>query len=62
MTARQPMATAQELADYLQVSIKTVYDWRLRGVGPKARKVGTHLRYRWADVDAWLEAQSEVAA
>jgi excisionase family DNA binding protein len=59
---RRPLATPQEVADYLQVPLNTVYDWRRRRTGPKASKVGIHLRYKWADVDAWLEAQSEVAA
>lgn len=62
MTARRPLATPEQVAEYLVVSINTVYDWRRRRTGPKASKVGIHLRYRWEDVDAWLEKQSAVAA
>jgi excisionase family DNA binding protein len=62
MTARRPMATPQEVADYLRVEINTVYDWRRKRTGPKASKVGKHLRYAWSDVDAWLEQQAEAAA
>lgn len=62
MTARRPMATPEQVAEYLQVPLNTVYDWRRRRTGPKASKVGVHLRYRWEDIDAWVEAQSKVAA
>ena len=54
----RPLATPKDLADYLGVPIKTVYEWNSRGTGPKHRKVGRHVRYRWDDVDKWLEAQS----
>jgi hypothetical protein len=37
------------------IPVKTLYDWRRRGLGPKASGVGKHLRYRWSDVDAWFE-------
>jgi excisionase family DNA binding protein len=62
MTDRRPMATPQEVAEYLQVPLETVYAWRRRRTGPKASKVGVHLRYRWSDVDAWLEQRAEAAA
>ncbi|MFJ1703281.1 helix-turn-helix transcriptional regulator [Kitasatospora sp. NPDC088346] len=55
---RRPLATAEELAAYLGVPLGTVYAWRHRGQGPVAIKVGRHLRYRWAEVEAWLDDQS----
>ena len=48
------MATPAEVADYLQVPVKTLYQWRYQGEGPRAYRVGRHLRYRWEDVEAWL--------
>lgn len=60
-TDRRPMATPEEVAEYLVVSVKTIYDWRLKRIGPKAYKVGNHLRYRWAEVDKWVDEQSEDA-
>lgn len=57
--ARRPLGTAEEVADYLGVPVATLYAWRYQGGrGPKSSKVGRHLRYRWEDVEAWLEAQS----
>lgn len=44
-----------ELAAYLDVPVKTLYAWRYRSEGPPALRVGRHLRYRWSDVQAWIE-------
>ena len=43
------------LALYLDLSKNTIYDWRKRGQGPAAFKLGKHLRWRLSEVDAWLE-------
>ncbi len=55
------LVTIEELSDYLQVPVKTLYDWRHRGLGPPGLRVGRHVRYRQADVDAWLESRLDVA-
>jgi excisionase family DNA binding protein len=55
---RRPLASPEELSEYLGVPVNTLYQWRHRGIGPKALKVGRHLRYRWADVEEWLDAQT----
>ncbi|MYR57554.1 helix-turn-helix domain-containing protein [Streptomyces sp. SID625] len=47
-----------EVAAYLGVPVKTLYQWKYRGIGPNVHKVGRHLRYRWTEVDAWVNAQS----
>lgn len=49
----------QELADYLGVPPKTVRMWRYKGTGPRAVKLGGHLRYRVADIQAWVEAHAD---
>lgn len=48
------MATPAELANFLQVPVKSLYQWRYEGKGPHAYRVGRHLRYRWEDVESWL--------
>ena len=50
--------TPQEVAGYLGVPVRTLYAWRSRGAGPQGLRVGKHLRYRKADLDAWLEGQA----
>ncbi len=47
----------QEVADLLHVAVNTVRNWRWRGEGPRAIKLGKRaVRYRRADVDAFIEA------
>ncbi|GAA0636313.1 hypothetical protein GCM10009535_10680 [Streptomyces thermocarboxydovorans] len=55
---RGPLATPAEVAAYLGVPVKTLYQWKYRGIGPNVHKVGRHLRYRWHEVDAWVTSQS----
>ena len=37
-------------------SPSTLVVWRYRGQGPVAVKIGNRLRYRPADVEAWITA------
>lgn len=55
---RGSLATPAEIAEYLGVPVKTLYQWKYRGIGPQVHKVGRHLRYRWHEVDTWLDHQS----
>lgn len=57
-----PLWTVQDVADYLQVSVQTLYSWRVQGGGPRARRVGKHLRYRSEDVITWLDQLGDGAA
>lgn len=47
------------LAKYLDLPVRTIYQWRQRGVGPRGIAVGRHVRYRRTDVEQWLEQQSD---
>lgn len=47
------------LSEYLGIPIGTIYQWRHRGRGPRSIRVGRHLRYRLADVEAWLDSQTD---
>ena len=49
------LLSTEEVARILVVPVNTLYCWRYKGTGPKAYRVGKHLRYRLADVLAWLE-------
>ena len=46
------------LASKLNVSRSTLQSWRYRGCGPRFIKIGRLIRYRAADVDAYLRAQT----
>ena len=56
LVGHPPLATTAQVADYLSVPITTLHAWRSRKIGPAASRVGKHLRYRWDDVDAWIDA------
>ncbi|MFB8141338.1 helix-turn-helix transcriptional regulator [Streptomyces parvus] len=56
--SRCPLLSARELADFLGVPLNTVYIWNHRHQGPRAHKVGRYLRYRWPEVEEWLETQA----
>jgi predicted DNA-binding transcriptional regulator AlpA len=51
--------SVHDVADYLGIPHKTLYNWRTRGIGPRARRVGRYLRYEEHDVRAWFSAQNE---
>lgn len=55
MPERPPLATPDEVADFLGLPIATLGQWRYMGKGPKSIKVGRHVRYRWADIERWLD-------
>jgi excisionase family DNA binding protein len=56
------LMTTEQVATYLTVPVPTIYQWRLRGGGPTAIRVGRHLRFRRSEVDAWLDAQADPKA
>ena len=47
--------SARDVAEFLGVPIATLYQWRHLGTGPKAYRVGRHLRYDPREVRRWLE-------
>jgi len=53
--------TAEETAAYLQIPKATLYQWRYLGIGPKAGRVGRHLRYDPEDVKTWFRNQQGAA-
>jgi excisionase family DNA binding protein len=56
VTVNDTLMTTEELAAFLSLPVATLYQWRHRGTGPRAFRVGKHLRYRRADVEAFLES------
>lgn len=61
MTKNDPgerLLRKSELAAMLQVSLPTVNRWVSRGNGPRHIKVGALVRFRLADVHAYLDART----
>jgi excisionase family DNA binding protein len=51
------MLTDREVAETLCVSVASVRRWRLLRQGPRFLKLGSSVRYRREDVDAWLASR-----
>lgn len=56
-THYEALLTVDQVAEHLQLPVATLYRYRHRGEGPRAARVGRHLRYRRADVEEWVEQQ-----
>lgn len=58
-TTTDPLLTAAQVAERLNVSRRVLYHWRDRGIGPASFRVGTALRYRLSALEAWLAEQEQ---
>jgi excisionase family DNA binding protein len=58
-TSSSDLLTPSELAEYLKVPVKTIYNWRSGGTGPRGIRVGRHVRFRRTEIEAWLDRQVE---
>lgn len=56
---RRALAKPVDLSEYIGKPIQTLAIWRMKGIGPKFLKLENgSVRYRWEEIDAWLEAQA----
>jgi excisionase family DNA binding protein len=63
-TQPEPILTPEQVAERLQVDPKTVYSWtRRRNMRPLPafRPGGKFLRFKWSEVERWLEEGREAA-
>jgi predicted DNA-binding transcriptional regulator AlpA len=57
-TPTQPkLLSIQDLADFLSIPVLTIYQWRSKHKGPRAMRIGRHLRWDDREVTAWLLTQ-----
>lgn len=57
-TQIQPIAsimTVSQAADYLGLAVSTLNKWRCHGGGPVFIKMGRAVRYRVADLEAYIK-------
>lgn len=56
-TAELPeIATRDEVAKFIRISVQTLARWAVEGKGPKYKRAGGRCLYRRSDVLAWLDA------
>ena len=59
LSGLEPLLTIEALAEYLDVPVTTIRDWRTDGKGPCAIRVGGRVRFAVSDVLHWLAEQRE---
>lgn len=47
------------ICNELQVPLQTFYQWRSKGIGPHAYRIGRHLRVSKEDFEVWLLLRSD---
>lgn len=50
----------EQIAEELGIPLRTLYNRRSQGDGPHGYRIGRHVRVKRADLDAWVESQSDV--
>lgn len=59
-TSHDVLWKPQQLAEHLGMTVQALAVMRYRGTGPKYVRIGTRtIRYRRADVDAWIDRNAE---
>ena len=56
--ADRELMTIEEIADYLRVKKRTVYEWLKKGKIPAIKTVG-QWRFKKTQIDHWLENQQK---
>ena len=49
----------EDVAHFLDVPVKTIYQWRTAGYGPKGYRVGRYVRFDPDDVRDWFRSLAE---
>jgi excisionase family DNA binding protein len=57
-TGRTELVREDEIARRLGISVNTLRRMRRRGEGPPAQPFGRLVRYRWTDVEHWLDGRA----
>ena len=48
--------SVEDVAAFLDVPVKTIYEWRTKKYGPPAKRVGRYLRFKPELVQQWFDA------
>lgn len=57
--ANDQWLTPKEICNQLQIPEQTFYQWRVKNLGPRAYRIGRHLRISRTDYDSWLSSRLE---
>ncbi|MCY0906593.1 helix-turn-helix domain-containing protein [Arthrobacter sp. H14-L1] len=51
--------TPKEICRELQIPEQTFYQWRVKHLGPKAHRIGRHLRISRTDFNKWISTTKD---
>ncbi|GAA2216793.1 helix-turn-helix transcriptional regulator [Micromonospora olivasterospora] len=57
-TPTERLWSVTDVSAFLGIPVGTLYQWRHRRIGPRASRVGRHLRYDPAEVRAWFDKKA----
>ncbi|MDB5243420.1 MAG: hypothetical protein JWP57_4045 [Spirosoma sp.] len=49
----------KDICQLLKIPEQTFYQWRAKQSGPRAHRIGRHLRISRTDYEAWLSSRQE---
>ena len=49
-----PLLTIEEVADYLNITVRTLARWREANTGPAYHRLGRQVRYRQSELESYL--------
>jgi predicted DNA-binding transcriptional regulator AlpA len=56
----ETLLNEHDVARLTGLSVASVRRWRLLKIGPRATKIGASVRYRPADLKAWLDSRPTI--
>jgi excisionase family DNA binding protein len=51
----EKLLTKQQVADLLNISVKTIELWMINGTGPKPIRINKLVRFKESEVEAFIE-------
>ncbi|GAB2708185.1 helix-turn-helix domain-containing protein [Arthrobacter bambusae] len=58
-TAEEQWLSPRDICAELHIPEQTFYQWRVKHIGPRAYRIGRHLRISRSDFNSWLSSHAE---
>ena len=62
MSSTDRLWGVKDVAEYLDIPVQTIYQWRTKGYGPPGVRMGKHVRFVPEEVRAWVSALNREVA
>lgn len=58
MSTNEPLISHTEAATYLGIPPATLHQWNHRGIGPRSYRIGKYRKYRYSDLNTFIESKA----